>query len=193
MLSEREGGGQLVSPSWPRHLTACSCISQRLCWLTLGAFYTRMRMLHTPATGSRLPHFSHSIALATFSHSITRHGNHPRQPPTAANRAQPSLTCLLLSVHVCVAYNTVRQQQQQQQQHSRRPPLFVCVARQHSDSMAHTYIHTFMRLYMCVCVCVRCQGHWQKAEVLLGSDFSFLFASAAMPFRVRAFCAAPSV
>lgn len=79
-------GGHLASPSWPRHLTACSCISQRLCWLTLGAFYTRtrtrirMRMLHTPATGSRLQHFSHSIALATFSHRITRHGSHhPRQ------------------------------------------------------------------------------------------------------------------
>lgn len=55
-----------------------------------------------------------------------------------------------------------------------------------------SHIHaSFMRLYMCVCV--RCQGHWQKAEVLLGSDFSFLFASAAMPFRVRAFCAEPSV
>lgn len=76
-LLGREGGGHLASPSWPRHLTACSCICQRL---TLGAFYTRtqirMRMLHTPATDSRLQHFSHSIALATFSHRITRHGNH---------------------------------------------------------------------------------------------------------------------
>lgn len=56
-----------------------------------------------------------------------------------------------------------------------------------------SHIHTYVYALIHVCVGVRCQGHWQKAEVLLGSDFSFLFASAAMPFRVRAFCAAPSV
>lgn len=163
MLTERvagstRGGGHLVSPSWPRHLTACSCISQRLCWLTLGAFYTRtrarirMRMLHTPATGSRLPHFSHSIALATFSHSITRHGNHPRQPPTAANRAQPSLTCLLLSVHVCVAYNTARQQQQ----HSRRPPLFcMCIAAALRFDGSHIHTYVYALIHVCVCAMSR--------------------------------------
>lgn len=68
---------------------------------------------------------------------------------------------------------------------------FVCVARQHSDSMAYTCIHK--RVF---CVCVRvcvfvwCQGHWQKAEVLLGCDFSFLFAPAVLPFRVRLLCSA---
>lgn len=106
----------------------------------------------------------------------------PRQPPpTAANRAQPSLTRLLLSVHVCVAYNTARQQEQ----HSRRPP-FLYVKR--GSTPMRWFTHTYMRV--CMCVCVRCQGHWQKAEVLLGSDFSFLFASAAMPFRVRLLCSA---
>lgn len=121
------------------------------------------------------------FTLNCLGNLFTQH-HAPRQPPpTAANRAQPALTCLLLSVHVCVAYNTARQQQQ----HSRRPPFFVCVARQHSDSMAHTNTYIIH-----VCVCVRCQGHWQKAEVLLGSDFSFLFASAAMPFRVRLLCSA---
>lgn len=98
----------------------------------------------------------------------------PPHPNTAANRAPTAFARLLLSVHVCVAYNTAQ------------PILCVCVclARQHSDSMAHTCIH--INMFVCVC-----QGHWQKAEVLLGNDFSFLFAPAPLPFRGRLLCSAP--
>lgn len=107
-----------------------------------------------PTHGSRPQHFSHSIALATFSHRITRYGN--RQLHLQHPRQQIALTLchsyhLLLSVHVCVAYNTARQQP-----HSRMAPiLYVWRGSTPIRWLTHAYINV---CFVCVCECVFLYG-----------------------------------
>lgn len=68
--------------------------------------------------------------------------------------------------------------------------MYVCVCVCCATALRFDGSHMHTHKHVCLCVCV-CQGHWQKAEVLLGNDFSFLFAPAALPFRGRLLCSAP--
>lgn len=97
--------------------------------------HTRTHAPTLTAHGSRPQHFSHSIALATFSHSITRYGN------------QKQFLALLLPL-------CQHRHLQTRRQIAPPKPLPACY-------LAYTFVlHTTRRspfcVYVCLCVCVCC-------------------------------------